>query len=158
MTIIELMAAVVVVGIVAAMAVPRFEIAFERMGARSANRDLNSVLKLARSTAISDKQPTGVYFDADNHTYTIFKDFINTGGQDFVSGDSAIRTDSLPPDFSLLLTDVENDVIIFRPNGSAKFVGRGNIFTYVATDNINSLASHNILASTGRVQSNSYYY
>ena len=50
-TLIELLITVVIIGIVAAMAAPRFEIAYNRMKFKSANRDMVSSLKLARSTA-----------------------------------------------------------------------------------------------------------
>jgi len=64
-TLIELLSTVVIISIVSAMAVPRFQVAIERVKFRSANRDIVSTMRLARSLAVSDKHQYGVYFDGD---------------------------------------------------------------------------------------------
>lgn len=158
MTFIELMTTVTVIGIVAAMAVPKFEIAYNRMEMRSANKNINSALKLARSMAISDKERYGLYFDNQKLTMTIFKDLVNTSKEDFVSGDSVVRIDSLPHEFSLLNTDCDGNVIVFRPNGSAAFTGGGQIFTYASGDNAIASGTHEVMAATGRVSYDVHYY
>lgn len=158
MTLVELMSTVVVIGIVAAMSVPRFQIAYERMEMRSANRDIHSTLKLARSLAITDKQMYGVHFNSDACAVTLYKDLVNIATPDFVTGDSIIRIDTLPKEFNLLSTDCTNDCIIFRPNGSANFTGGGNIWSYGETEGVVGIGLHNVLASTGRVQLEDYYY
>jgi prepilin-type N-terminal cleavage/methylation domain-containing protein len=157
-TLIELLITGVIVGLVATMAVPRFQIAYERLQFRSANRDVISTLKLARSTAISRKVPYGVYFDDSRMTVTLFKDGTTGSYQFDPAADSVVRVDTLPPSFSYLMTDVEGGVFFFRANGSADFNGGGNICMLAYSEDVVALYDSNILASTGRVHSNSYYY
>ncbi len=155
-TLIELMITVVIIGIVAAMAVPRFEKAFERIKFRSTNREITSSLRLARSYAVSTKEQHGVYFDSDDLCWTLFKDKVNTGGMVFEPGDSVIRIDSLPPEFNFLSVDNLTSSIVFKPNGSAS--GTANVVTMASTPDMVGIHQHNILAATGRIETDSYCY
>ncbi|MCB2202290.1 prepilin-type N-terminal cleavage/methylation domain-containing protein [bacterium] len=157
-TLLELMITVVIVGIVAAMAMPRFQIAFERMKFRSESQEMTSMMKLARSMAIADKRQYGVHIDNVGLTVTLFKDMVNTGSSDFVSGDSVIKADTLPPEFNYLYTDCENGVILFQPNGSARFTGSGYITSLASTESLIGIHQTRILASTGRVETEAHYY
>ena len=157
-TLLEILTTAVIIGIVAAMAVPRFQVAFERMKFRSADREIFSTLRVARSKAITDKEPYGVYFDGAAKTFTLFKDKMNPGTHVYESGDSVVTVDTLPHEFVYLGTDVTNDVIFFERNGSAFFVGQGNIVTVASTESVVAVNNHNILASTGRVHSSSSIY
>jgi len=157
-TFIELIVVVVIIGLVSAMAVPRFQIAWERIKIKGVDRDIVSTLRLARSMAITDKDQYGVYFDNNNQTITIFKDLVNPNSPQFESGDSVIRIDTLPAEFTYLGTDITNDVVVFRPNGSANFVGGGNISSLAVTESVVGILLHNVLASTGRIRSVSCYY
>lgn len=157
-TLIELMATAAVIGIVAAMAVPKFDIAFDRMQFRAAEREIQSTIKLARSLSISDKERYGISFDQDNKTVTLFKDLMNTSSEDFVNGDSVVRVDTLPAEFGLLMTDCDNNVVVFRPNGSAAFTGGGNIYTYASSDYASCYASYGITAATGRIDAETCVY
>ena len=150
-TLIELLIVGVIIGLVAAMAVPRFQTAYEQMQIKSANRGLTSSIRLARSYSISEKTPYGIYFDGASVTFTLFKDVVNVGAGTYEVGDSVIRVDTLPMEFDILSTDCTGDVIAFRPNGSAVFAGGGNIYTMAFLDEFTSMTSNSILASTGRV-------
>ena len=152
-TILELLIAVVIVGIATGMAVPRFQIAFERSKYKAGNKEIVSALRTARSMALADKQQYGVYFDQAAMTVTLFRDDINPTSFAFESGDSIIVQDTLPVGFHYLITDCTNDVIVFMPNGSAQFTGGGNIYTYAYSPDVYFSRTHNILASTGRVKS-----
>ncbi len=152
-TLIEIMTMLVIVGILAAVAAPRFQTVFEKTRFRSANRDMISTLRLARSMAITDKQQYGVHFSYANHTVTIFKDSINPTGYIFDGSDPVIRVDTIADEFANVYTDVENDVITFGPNGSAGFSGGGNIAAQGYFPNWSAEYYHNVLASTGRVRS-----
>lgn len=157
-TLIELMITAVIIGLVAMMAVPRFQIAYSRLQYKSANRDMISTLKVARSMAITNKGQYGVCLNGETRTVTLFRDAA-TGTYDFDSGaDSVLRVDTLPPDFNYVATDMTNNVIFFRANGSADFEGGGNIHTMAYTQEVVALYDTNILASTGRVHSDSHYY
>lgn len=159
MTLIELMTTVVIIGIVAGMAVPRFQNAFDRMEFRSANRDITSSIRLARSMSISDKQNYGIYIDYMANTSILFvKDTSNSLLDVYEPGDSIIRVDSLSGKLDYIGTDLANSAIIFRPNGSATFTGGGNIITMKYSDDMIGINVTNILASTGRVRSTSYFY
>jgi len=157
-TLIELMIAVVIVGLLATAAAPGFTTAFERQKFRSGNGDLLSKIKMARSYAVSSKDPHGVYISADDRTYTVFRDLVNLGGRRFVDGDSVVTLDTLSCEFELLYTDAENGVIMFNSNGSADFTGSGQVITYGATEETVSLSSIAVLASTGRVRIDAEYY
>ena len=157
-TLIELLITAVIVGIVATMAVPRFQIAYERHRYNSTNREVNSSFRLARSMAITDKEQYGLHFDLEAGVYTIFKDNVNLSGYDFVSGDSVVRSDTLPPAFSYIITDVENNVFLFRPNGSCRFNGGGSLVMLAYSEDVAAVFTSNVLASTGRIQSTSDFY
>ncbi|MFQ6007682.1 MAG: Tfp pilus assembly protein FimT/FimU [Candidatus Zixiibacteriota bacterium] len=157
-TLIEMMIAVAIISIVSFMAVPRFQKAWERIRIRSVNRGIVSTLRLARSMAISDKEQYGVFVDNGTKTITLFKDIVNPGGLQFETGDLVIRTDTLSIEFNYIGTDIENNVIVFQPNGSAEFIGGGNIVTMATTGSQIGIYQHNVLASTGRVQTEYYFY
>ncbi len=157
-TLIELMATAVIIGIVAALAVPRFHMAFERIQFRSTNRELVSMVRLARSKALTDKDQYGVFVNPDDMQIVLFKDIVDPAGFAYDDGDSVIKIDTLPGEFSYVGTDCGENSIVFVPNGSARFVGGGNIYTMASTPSMVGISTHNILASTGRIQSDSQYY
>ncbi len=158
-TLIELMSTVVIVGIVAAMAVPRFQIAYERLKFRSANRSVVSTMRLARSIAISSKAYVGLHFNPSSRVVTLFqKDSAGASSTTFEASDSTIRVDTLPVEFSYVGTDLGNNVLIYKPNGAANFTGGGNIITMESNETMTGIYHINVLASTGRVHSTGYYY
>ncbi len=153
-TIVELLIVAVIVSIVAAMSVPRFQRAYERMEFRAANRDIVSRLRLARSMAITDKSLYGVYFDYATRTVTLFQDEANPGGNVFDDGeDPVVLQDTMPYNVQHVFTDMNNDCITFGPNGSAGFTGGGNILTIGIMGDVYYEHFHNVLRSTGRVRS-----
>lgn len=156
---IEIMIAVVIVGIVSAMAVPRFQKAYERMKFRTENREIVSTMRLARSKAITEKQNFGVSFDNSSGTITLFrKNPTSTNLTQFESTDSTIQIDTLSNGFNNITTDITNNTLTFQPNGSAVFSGSGNIVTLASTPDIIGIYHINVLASTGRVKGEGYYY
>ena len=155
-TLVELMTTVVIIGIVAAMAVPRFQIAFERIKFRSATREITSLLRLARSYAVSTKEQHGVHFDPAALSYTLFKDIVNTGAMVFEDGDSVISIDTLPSEFKFLSVDNVTGSIVFRSNGATD--ATVNIVTLASTPDMIGIHQHNILAATGRIETLSAYY
>ena len=154
----ELMITVVIIGIVATLAVPKFDTAFERMRFRSANQDLQSIMKLGRSMAITEKNQYGLAFDRDALTITLFKDMVNTASLDFVTGDSVVRVDTLPNEFTYMSTSMLGDIMAFRPNGSCMFDGAGYIMTIASGQRLVAINEATILASTGRVAMDAHYY
>ena len=162
-TMIELLATVVIIGIVSAMAVPRFDAAFERIRFRSANRQIVSKIKVARSMAISSKVQHGVFFDGSTRSVVLFRDDMNPASYLFdVSGDSVISIDTLARDFNYVGTNMSGNVLIFGANGAAHFTtssgNGGDIVTLLDSEHTIAISTHNVLASTGRISSMSSYY
>lgn len=158
-TLIEIMTVVVIVGIVSAMAVPRFQNAFERMRFRSANRDIVSTLRLARSLSVSNKLNYGVMIDPDTKVVGIFlKSDTASNPKAYEAADSLIRVDTLSKSFDYLSSDLTSNSLVFNPNGSCSFDGGGNIATMAYSDDMIGIYVTNILASTGRVKSTGAYY
>ncbi len=157
-TLIELMVTTVIIGIISSMAVPHFQVAYERLKLRSAMRDMSSTLRLARSTAISTKEQYGVYFNSADRTVTLFKDKADLTSYIYTTADSVLRVDTLPRQMVWLDTDCDNDVITFRPNGSAGFTGNGNIWSLGYTPKVIGTSTTSVLASTGRVAMQVWMY
>lgn len=157
-TLIELLITTVVIGVVAALAVPRFQTAWDRQKFRSGNNELVSKIKMARSNAIASKEPYGLYLNGENQTFIVFKDAVNIGDYSYDDGDSAVTVDTLPNEFDYVFTDCQNGCIMFNSNGSASFNGQGYIMTSGYTDNVYSLSTITVLASTGKVSVDSHYY
>ncbi|MDH3892802.1 MAG: hypothetical protein OEV49_17200 [candidate division Zixibacteria bacterium] len=152
-TMVELLALAVIVGIIASMSVPRFQRAYERLQFRSANRDIVSTLRLARSMSIADKLQYGVYFDFYDRTMTLFQDINNPDTYTFESNDRVVRVDTLEEHVEYVFTDLASNTITFGPNGSAGFTGGGNILTIGLVEEYYYETFHNVLRSTGRVRS-----
>ena len=152
-TLVELLVLAVIIGVVASMAVPRFQRAYERLQFRTANRDIVSTVRLARSMSISDKLQYGVYFDYSNRTMTLFQDILNPDTYTFETGDHVVRVDTMQRQLEYIFTDLVGNTITFGANGSAGFTGGGNILTIGVTEDSYYENFHNILRSTGRVRS-----
>ncbi len=177
-TMIELMVTVVIIGLVSAMAVPRMQNAFDRIKFRTANKEVVSALRVARSAAITEKTPYGVYFGNDDYyggevsyeggatsglVFITFKDIVNLDQFTYDHGDSVIRVDSLPSGFTALGTNLVTNAIIFQPSGSVQLVeppngGKILIGTMAYSEHIFSIHDHSVLPSTGKISTESYYY
>ncbi len=159
-TLIELLIYVVIVGVVAAMAIPRFFIAMERWKFKSANRELISTIRLARSLAISEKAQYGVYFNGTFNNsnqgselkYSLFKDTKDPSNFRYDSGDSVLNVNIISPNVTFFDNDLGDDVLIFLPNGSAQFTNSGTILTMAQTEDISSTQTMSVVKSTGRVK------
>lgn len=158
LTLIELLITVVIIGIIMSAAFPHFQRTFEKSSFNSAGRNISSTLRYARSLAISDKEPYGVNFDTDEMIMTLFKDIGSPDTYTFEGTDSVLRVDTFPNEFSYVYTDCEDNTIVFGRTGRAHFEGYGNIYTMAETENIYGHYWLNVLASTGRVRSESYIY
>jgi len=154
-TFVELMATVVIIGLVSGMAVPRFQIAYERLQIRSANREIASTLRLARSMSVSNKDRYGVFFDQGALSISLFKNSASPETNEYTDSDSLIRVDTLPHAFTFMSGE---NTIVFQPSGSAGFDNEGYILTMSQTPDVVSFTILNVLASTGRVKILSQYF
>lgn len=152
------MTTVVIVGLISAMATPQLQKAYERNRFRSNVKDMTSTLRLARSSAITDKAQYGVLLNPDAMTLTLFKDLVTPENYDFVTGDSVVRVDTLPSEIVWVGTDVTNNVITYSPSGASGFSGGGNLYLMAFSRDVVAFSSTNVLASTGRVQSTFWHY
>ena len=155
LTFVELMAVVVIVGLLAGMAVPRFQIAYERMQARTANRELSSSMRLARSMSVSDKDQYGVSVSTARREVTLFKNSDTPDEAEFNPGDSIIRVDSLPAIFTYVAGDT---AFVFQPNGSVRYPSHGYLLTMTQSNDVVSYTLHNVIAATGRIKILAQYY
>jgi type IV fimbrial biogenesis protein FimT len=156
-TMIEILMTLVIVGILASLATPRFESAMANIKFRSANRDLQSSLRYARSMALTNKKQYGVFVDPDTRTITIFQDSLNPADYTYDSpGDLVLRVDTLPSEISSVTTDFDNGVITFAPNGTAGFSGGGtggaNIDTEGSISGNRMAYNVEVKRATGRVK------
>ena len=157
-TLIEVLITTVIIGVVATLAAPSFQRAYERQNYKSGHQVMISTLKKARSFAISNKEPFGVYFDSDAMSVTLFQNVTNPSVSSFESGDSVYSVDTLPDEFQYMHVDFNNSALIFKPNGSAQLTGFGNICLSGETEGMMAYFSTNVLASTGRINTYSNFY
>ncbi|UCG62122.1 MAG: prepilin-type N-terminal cleavage/methylation domain-containing protein [Candidatus Zixiibacteriota bacterium] len=161
-TLIEIIVAVVIVAIAAAMAAPRFQVAIDRAKFRSTTRDIVSTLRDARSRAISEKQNFGVYFHPYPATVTFFvEEGTNPTALDVL--DSVITIDTLCNEtgsYFNFIWDLElsspSFPITFSPDGSAS--NGGDIWILASSETSVGLTELHILSATGRITVDSYYY
>lgn len=156
-TLIELMTIVTIIGIVTMAAIPQFGSTMNRLKFRTSARNILSKLRLARSTAITNKQPVGVAFDGDARTLTLFLDTQNPAAFQFETGDSVISVDSLPEDFAYIYPEFGGNAVVYRPNGSASATGNVQFVAYNGGEYVN-YGTVDVLASTGRTKLGELYF
>jgi prepilin-type N-terminal cleavage/methylation domain-containing protein len=148
-TMVELMAAVVIIGVVTSMAAPQFEQAIQRIKFRTETKNILSTLRTARSHAIAEKNQYGVHFDGNSFVITLFKDIANLSNFIYDSGtDSILRVDTLPVEFTYLYASFTNSAVVYAANGTA--CATGDIFLMSTPGATVNLSQLNVLASTGR--------
>lgn len=147
-TIIEVVIVAVLIGIISAIAIPRFGKVMTKLKMKASGRDIISQLRLARSYAVSQKEPFGVYFDTENNQFLLFKDLVSLSSQTYDSGDSTIKTFTLPGDINFSYSSFNNDVVIFKANGSASSTGSVDLYSEKVYDYL----MIDVLASTGRAR------
>ena len=162
-TLVEILSALVVVGILASLAAPRFESAMSNIRFKSANRDLQGSFRYARSMALTDKKQYGVYVDSDTRTVTIFRDSVDLANYTFdPPEDSTIRVDTLPEEIHYIYADFDNSVLTFAPNGTAGFTGGGtggaNVMTYGYLSGRSLAYNLEVKRATGRVKGETVNY
>ena len=79
-TLIEIMVVVILIGIVAAIAVPNMDLVFSRNKLRGSTTSVTSSLYLARMKAINDGFPYGVLFNGDG-SFQIYQDPYNANDE-----------------------------------------------------------------------------
>lgn len=147
-TFIELMTVVAVIGIMSAMAVPRFLSYMPKLRVKAAARDVVSQLRLARSKAVSERRPYGVAFNLSGKTLRLFADTNDPASQSYSASDSSLDLDTLSKDIGLNSCTYANNCVVFSSTGAASTSGD----LQVVTGDGSIIMSVNVLASTGRVR------
>ncbi|MEW5925423.1 MAG: GspH/FimT family pseudopilin [Candidatus Zixiibacteriota bacterium] len=148
-TLLELMASVVIIGILAAMAAPSFDRSVQRIKFRGETKDIVSLLRMARSEAITKKEPYGIYFDNQSKIITFFQDQANLSSYTYDAGsDGLVSVDTLPSEIVYLYATFPNSAVVFQSNGSAS--GSGYIYMIALSSGIVNTSGASVLASTGK--------
>lgn len=146
-TMLEMMIIIVIIGIVAAMAIPSFLRTMPKLEARSTARNILNYVRLARSKAVAEGSQFGVYIDTSNRRYVLFKDTINPAQQTYNEGDSLVTGPlTIDPDINLSGSTFTNNCVIFLPTGGASQSGSYSIST---ADGFYSYTV-SVLSATGR--------
>jgi prepilin-type N-terminal cleavage/methylation domain-containing protein len=152
-TLIEMTIVTVIVGIVAAIAVPQWLEVMPQLRAKAELRAMVSALREARSRAVSTKVPHGVSFDYTQNQFTVFEDSDSPELTQFTRADSALATTEVSHDVILCYHTFSDGSVIFAPDGSASSSGH----VCISTDDYQYFYSLDVLASTGRVRATEGY-
>lgn len=144
----EMMIILVVIGVMAAMAVPHWFAAMPRLRTQSAARDVVSALRFARSEAIARKEPFGVSFNTSDNFYSTFINRDAPGTPSLTPGDSVLDTTCVGVEVNLASSTFPTAAVVFQPDGSASASGVVNL---VAGDS-SVFFVVDVLASTGRIR------
>ena len=147
-TLMELSIVVVTIGILAAMAVPRFMEYIPKLKSKAAVKEVVSQLRLARSAAIAEKRAVGVYIDADEGNYTVFVDSVDVESKIYNETDPLIRMKAFDAGIEIGYNTFDNSVVIFEPDGSASSSGE-MAFIIPARGTMYEVS---VLAGTGKVR------
>jgi|WetSurMetagenome_2_1015567.scaffolds.fasta_scaffold204670_1 type II secretion system protein H len=150
----EMMIVVVVIGLMAALAVPNFGGAIHKMKFDNEGRSIVSALRQARSTAISIQQPVGVYFDINHKMTQTFIDRVSVGSDTYEAGDSLIHSDSLEASVSYFSATFSGQTVVFQPDGTAST--GGYVVAHASTDVGSRSFTIGVTAGSGRVRLDFY--
>jgi type II secretion system protein H len=149
-TLIEMMVAIVILGVLAAMAGPSFSSWIPKMKLKAEAREKLNYLRQARSRAIAENSQYGIYFNTGNSEIIFFKDITNPQLNLYEAGSDSIIGAPIESESNVLFDNstLTNNVVIFYPNGSASTSGQ------IELHDSGSACLHTItvLASTGRVR------
>jgi prepilin-type N-terminal cleavage/methylation domain-containing protein len=148
-TFIEMAIVVVIIGIMAAIAVPMFSRTIPRIKTRAEARNILNSIRTARSRAIAENVQYGVYFNASAKSYRLFKDKVDPSHMTYDPGDSTIGAPIIL-DGDVVYTGINftNNCVIMKPTGAASESGS------VAVDDTDGDSPFRIevLAATGKTK------
>jgi type II secretion system protein H len=150
-TLVELMAAVVILGIIAAMVAPGFDEAIKKNKFKAQTREIVSLLRTARSNAIAEKIPVGLAVDYTENAIKLFEEKSSPPNNTFDDGvDSLLQTVALDTLNAYIMGTFTNSAVVFQPNGTASESGYIDYSYY--DEGFYSHSTVSVLASTGRAR------
>ena len=149
-TMLEMMIIAVVIGVTSLLAIPRFGKIMDRLKLKTTGKEMVASLRLARSSAVSQRSQFGVYFDLNSRKYILFADVANPSSFTYDAGlDSVIASKALPGNVDFGSTSFPNLVAIFRSSGSAASSGSVQL---TSSGQYSGSMTVDVLGSTGRVK------
>ncbi|MEO0248946.1 MAG: GspH/FimT family pseudopilin [candidate division WOR-3 bacterium] len=149
LTLVEVLVAVVILGIAAAVAAPNLSMWLERYTLRNAGRQLVSDLQLAKMKAVSQGLQHRVSFDVAGKSYVIERGNSSSGSTTWVQVEPirALASEQSPyyAKGVSFTTNLTNDRVIFSPVGNASPAGTVTL----STTNYQQLVT---VVLTGRVR------
>jgi type II secretion system protein H len=153
-SLVEMVVAIVIVGILAAVAVPYMNPMVGQIKLRTAAGSIKRQMIVARTRALADPNThVGVYINASANTSLVFFDTNTATPYQYYANDptyTAVYTlptniwDSIP---STSAGGITNNVVVFRGDGSAKNGG-----AIIVKNKYGAIRTISVLASTGRVK------
>ena len=117
LTLLELMIALAVFAILAAIAIPNYIGWLPKRHLQSSTIDVQSAINLAKLTAIRESTDVVLTFDPANENYLVFIDMDEDGSQD--AGERTIRRKRMSPGINLNSTTIPGDQLTFNSRGLA---------------------------------------
>ncbi len=155
-TLLEMMTTVVIIGIAAAMVAPGFDRAIKRIDFKTQTKDLVSMMRMARSSAISDKVPYGIYFDQAEGKMRMYEEKSAPLNDTFEMGTDSIHSEiDLDTNFVWYYAMFTNNVVVFQPNGAAS--ESGSVYMNFDNGEVYCHSAVSVLASTGRSKLEYFY-
>jgi prepilin-type N-terminal cleavage/methylation domain-containing protein len=148
-TMIELAIVAVLIGIMAAMAVPLFTRTIPRIKTHAEARSILNSIRIARSRAVAENAQFGVYIDITGRSYTLFKDIVDPSAMTFNNGDSIIAGPNILDNAVVYSgTTFANGTVVMLPTGAAS--QSGNVG--VNSDQNDAPFTISVLAATGKTK------
>ena len=120
-TLIELMIAIAVFAILAAVAIPNYIGWLPKRHLQNSASDVQIALNLAKLTAIRENSDVVLAFDPDTESYRAFIDTDGDGIQD--SGEGTVRSQGMSPGINLVDTSFTGEKVTFDSRGLADASG-----------------------------------
>jgi prepilin-type N-terminal cleavage/methylation domain-containing protein len=150
----EMMIAVVIAGLLAAISVPNLSGAIKKMKFDNEGRDLVSTMRYARSASINLQKPVGIYLDSDHKKVVAFLDLVSVGLNTYDVGDSVLRSDSVEANVTYMGSTFSGQTVVFQPDGTAS--SGGYVMLHGSTGQMSRSLSISVTAGSGRVRLDYY--
>ena len=98
-TLMELMVAIAIIGITAAIAIPNVISYLPKHRLNGGARDVYSAMQYARLKAVKERTPVSINFNIGTDGFTVFDDSNGNGTID--GGDTVLKTGNMPPDVNM---------------------------------------------------------